>query len=89
LGPWALYARRGTLAATGKTNSTWFRWTRRYDERGKPWHSAKPLAFLDLVESMSPGPYLELFSRETDPRLGWSYWGHESLATATLGPEHA
>jgi hypothetical protein len=89
LGPWALYARRGTLAATGKTNSTWFRWTRRYDERGKPWHSAKPLAFLDLVESMSPGPYLELFSRGDRSPAGLELLGHESLATATLGPEHA
>lgn len=36
-------------------------------------HSAKPDVFADLVESMSPGPYLELFCRR--PRLGWDSWG--------------
>jgi N6-adenosine-specific RNA methylase IME4 len=36
-------------------------------------HSVKPAAFGDLVESVSPGPYVELFSRS--PRLGWDSWG--------------
>lgn len=36
-------------------------------------HSAKPAAFGDLVERVSPGPYLELFARA--PRLGWDSWG--------------
>jgi N6-adenosine-specific RNA methylase IME4 len=44
-------------------------------------HSEKPDAFYDLVERISPGPYLELFARRA--RLGdWSYWGNESLGTA-------
>lgn len=34
-------------------------------------HSAKPDAFLDLVERVSPGPYAELFARRA--RFGWSY----------------
>jgi N6-adenosine-specific RNA methylase IME4 len=38
-------------------------------------HSAKPPAFLDLVERVSPGPYLELFAR--DRRIGWDVWGNE------------
>jgi N6-adenosine-specific RNA methylase IME4 len=38
-------------------------------------HSRKPDAFLDLVESASPGPYLELFARRK--RLGWHAWGNE------------
>lgn len=37
-------------------------------------HSAKPAVFGDLIEQMSPGPYLELFARS--PRLGWDSWGH-------------
>lgn len=37
-------------------------------------HSQKPAAFFDLVERVSPGPYVELFARE--PRLGWDSWGH-------------
>jgi N6-adenosine-specific RNA methylase IME4 len=40
-------------------------------------HSAKPESFLDLVESVSPGPYLELFARRN--RLGWDTWGDECL----------
>lgn len=40
-------------------------------------HSGKPDAFLDLVESVSPGPYLELFARRQ--RLGWDTWGDEAL----------
>jgi len=50
------------------TNGRWFTWP-----RGS--HSAKPEAFLDLVEQVSPGPYLELFARRQ--RLGWDTWGNE------------
>lgn len=68
-----LFARRGHLQPRSRVTGTWFQWRRRYDARGKPLHSAKPLAALDLIESVSPGPYLELFARE--PRLGWDSWG--------------
>ncbi len=47
-------------------DTTWFCWP-----RGA--HSVKPQAFLDLVERVSPGPYVELFARQ--PRLGWDSWG--------------
>lgn len=57
----------------------WYCWP-----RGR--HSEKPEAFLDLVEQVSPGPYLELFARRA--RFGWDYWGDESLGTAEL-PEAA
>jgi N6-adenosine-specific RNA methylase IME4 len=40
-------------------------------------HSSKPDAFLDLIEEISPGPYLELFARRQ--RLGWDTWGNEAL----------
>lgn len=36
-------------------------------------HSIKPDALMDLVEQVSPGPYVELFSRT--PRMGWDSWG--------------
>lgn len=45
-------------------------------------HSAKPDCFLDLVERVSPGPYLEMFAREA--RFGWDYWGDQSLGTVEL-----
>jgi N6-adenosine-specific RNA methylase IME4 len=46
-------------------------------------HSAKPEAFYDMVEVVSPGPYVELFARRA--RFGWDYWGDQSLGTAELG----
>lgn len=45
-------------------------------------HSVKPDAFLDLVEQVSPGPYLELFARRQ--RLGWDTWGNEALCHVDL-----
>jgi N6-adenosine-specific RNA methylase IME4 len=45
-------------------------------ERGAGGHSSKPTAFLDLVESCSPGPYIEMFSRSS--RDGWVTWGEAS-----------
>jgi N6-adenosine-specific RNA methylase IME4 len=56
-----------------RSDSRWFTWP-------VTEHSRKPEAFLDLVESVSPGPYLELFARRA--RFGWDYWGDESLGTA-------
>ena len=41
--------------------------------RGKGGHSSKPPEFYDLVESCSPGPYIEMFSRSE--REGWKTWG--------------
>lgn len=58
-----------------KCDTRWWTWP-----RGK--HSAKPEAFLDLVEALSPGPYVELFARRD--RLGWDTWGNESLGTAEM-----
>jgi N6-adenosine-specific RNA methylase IME4 len=45
-------------------------------------HSAKPDLFMDLIEQMSPGPYLEMFARRQ--RLGWDTWGNESLEHVDL-----
>lgn len=38
-------------------------------------HSGKPDAFYRLVETCSPGPWLEMFARERRP--GWAAWGAE------------
>jgi N6-adenosine-specific RNA methylase IME4 len=38
-------------------------------------HSHKPDEQYDIIESCSPGPYLELFCRH--PRHGWHHWGNE------------
>lgn len=45
-------------------------------ETRKREHSRKPDEQYDLIQSCSPGPYLELFARY--PRLGWAVWGDES-----------
>ena len=45
-------------------------------------HSAKPELFLDLVEQVSPGPYVELFARRA--RLGWERWGNDVDSTVDL-----
>lgn len=45
-------------------------------------YSQKPEAFLDLVEQVSPSPYLELFARRQ--RLGWDTWGDEALSHVEL-----
>jgi N6-adenosine-specific RNA methylase IME4 len=44
--------------------------------RGPDGHSSKPPEFYDLVESCSPGPYLEMFSRCN--RDGWKAWGENA-----------
>lgn len=41
--------------------------------RGPNGHSSKPEEFYQIVETCSPGPYLEMFSRVK--RSGWNAWG--------------
>lgn len=43
--------------------------------RGPLGHSSKPESFYTLVESCSPGPYLEIFARSQ--RDNWTSWGGE------------
>lgn len=71
-----LVGRRGAPARLGKFPGPVVRINRQA-------HSAKPEAFLDLIESVSPGPYLELFARRQ--RLGWDTWGNEALCHVDLG----
>lgn len=65
-----LLCRKGTRHGNpfGPTSGTYFTWP-----RGR--HSEKPEAFYQLVERVSPGPYLELFARQR--RTGWTTWGDE------------
>jgi N6-adenosine-specific RNA methylase IME4 len=58
-----------------RSETRWFEWPRAA-------HSAKPDAFLDLVERLSPAPRLEMFARRA--RFGWDYWGDQSLGTAEM-----
>jgi len=45
-------------------------------------HSRKPDIFTDLIEQVSPGPYLEMFARRQ--RLGWDTWGNECFQHVEL-----
>jgi N6-adenosine-specific RNA methylase IME4 len=63
-----LFAVRGRLGLARHDVPTAFSFPRRG-------HSEKPEEFYNLVESCSPGPYLELFSRSLRP--GWTMWGDE------------
>lgn len=60
------------------------RWNQvRGKANGGKQHSRKPEGAADLIESVSPGPYLEMFARRT--RLGWHTWGDEALQHVALG----
>jgi len=59
----------------GATGGTWFAWP-----RGR--HSEKPEEFYRLVESVSPGPYLEMFARTRRP--GWDAFGDEAEGSINL-----
>lgn len=56
-------------------------------ETRKREHSRKPDEQYDVIESCSPGPYLELFARY--PRDGWTVWGDEANDTTARGRQHA
>ena len=65
-----------TRQFTDTANGTWY-------VASRQGHSRKPDLFQDLVEQMSPGPYLEIFARRQ--RLGWDTWGNEALEHVKLG----
>jgi N6-adenosine-specific RNA methylase IME4 len=48
-------------------------------------HSRKPDEIYDIIESCSPGPYLELFARHE--REGWTQWGNEVDEQLAVTPE--
>ena len=45
-------------------------------------HSRKPDEIYDIIESCSPGPYLEVFARFRRP--GWKQWGNEDVEENSL-----
>jgi N6-adenosine-specific RNA methylase IME4 len=66
-----LFGIRGSQPLRRKDVGTWFS-----APRGPLGHSSKPVEFYDLVESCSPGPYLEMFARGN--RDGWTSWGADA-----------
>lgn len=76
-----LFATRGKLKAKRSVTGTWFDQKRQY-LNGHPCHSKKPVFFHELIESVTPGEYLELFAREQ--RAGWDVFGNEVPNSITL-----
>lgn len=58
---------RGTAPFGSRSEMSWAQWP-----RGR--HSAKPGRMYELIEKVSPGPFLEMFARER--REKWSSWGN-------------
>lgn len=46
-------------------------------------HSEKPVEMYEMIEKVSPGPYLELFARSYRP--DWDVWGNEVEGIDLLG----
>lgn len=74
-----VFAVRGSLKTIRKDQRTSFT-----GEQGA--HSEKPSVFYDIVERMSPGPYLDVFSRKQ--RFKWDTWGNEAFDFQTSGYWH-
>jgi N6-adenosine-specific RNA methylase IME4 len=65
-----LFGVRGSLPLLRSDAGTWFA----ADRQGR--HSTKPREFYEMVETCSPGPWLEMFARGGRP--GWATWGAEA-----------
>ena len=85
-GAWAqtteyiLVGRHGSsLRSLARLPSTWFNWPRLGAS-----HSRKPEHAMDMIETVSPAPRLEMFARTQ--RLGWDTWGNEALNHVDLTP---
>ena len=58
-----------------KALSSWYEWPRLR-------HSEKPPEFFGIVETVSPGPRMEMFARRERP--GWDLWGNEAPGAVAL-----
>jgi N6-adenosine-specific RNA methylase IME4 len=63
-----LFGVRGSAPFRARDQKSWLECA-----RGK--HSAKPEQVRQMIEKVSPGPYLELFGRST--AQGWTVWGNQ------------
>jgi len=66
-----LFGVRGSQPLLRKNAGTVF-----HAQRGDGGHSSKPVEAYELIESCSPGPYLEMFARRK--RDGWVGWGADA-----------
>lgn len=71
-----LLARRGRMPNVKRIDSTWWHVKRQNK------HSKKPDFFLDLIESVTEAPRLEMFARRARP--GWDVFGNEVANSINL-----
>lgn len=67
------YLLLGTRGGLGFRDSTLRSWI----EADRTRHSQKPGIVRELVERVSPGPYLELYGRQELPDSMWTVFGNE------------
>ena len=67
-----LFGIKGKCPFMDKSQMSWM-------EIDRTKHSRKPEVIAETIEKTSPGPFLELFGRETRP--GWTVWGNEIKKT--------
>jgi N6-adenosine-specific RNA methylase IME4 len=65
-----LFGVRGRLPFRDNTCPSWVLYPRRV-------HSRKPWVVRQLIERVSPGPYLEMYGREEIPRSPWTVYGNQ------------
>lgn len=71
-----LFGVRGSLPLLRSDVGTWFQ-----AQRGDR-HSAKPDEFYKMVETCSPGPWIDIFAR--DARKGWAVYGAETNSSLSV-----
>lgn len=70
-----MFATKGKVDAKGRHIGTSVDFKRPY-VNGYPAHSKKPDEVYGIIESVSHGPYLEMFARQNWP--GWDSWGNQA-----------
>ena len=63
---------KGNLPFEDKGQRSWL-------EHGRTGHSRKPDAVRELVEKVSPGPYLEMYGRRRPTSPAWTVYGNQTL----------
>ena len=61
---------RGTLPFRDQSQISWL-------ERARSGHSRKPDVVRELIEKVSPGPYLEMYGRQAPPSEEWTVYGNQ------------
>ena len=64
---------RGQLGFLDHSQRSWI-------EADRTTHSTKPEEVRELIEKVSPGPYLELYGRHAPPNSKWTVYGNQIIS---------